>query len=189
VPTRSHPGGPAPTLERMVPARASRWAGLTASALLLALGGCGGAQCPERNAHSEALAPSLVPGDDNGVDDAARQCVASEVVDVLGGPSALGEAGISPTDLAEADDLAAIGLDIGAPEAQQVADSLEPCGISVVDLLVAELELPPETRRCVEDNLDPQALRSFIVMTIVGETADAAATDAVIEPVVGCFPD
>lgn len=165
--------------------------GLTASALLLALGACGGGsgEGAERNAHSAALAPSLVPGDDNGVDDDARQCVAAEVVDALGGPSALEELGISPTDLAEADDLAALGLDMGAAEAQQVADSLEPCGISVVDLLVAELDLPPETRRCVEENLDPQALRSFIVTTIVDETADAAATEAVIEPVVGCFPD
>lgn len=173
----------------MVSVRVSCWAGLAAAALLLALAGCGGGQGQERNAHSEALAPSLVPGGDNGVDDAARQCVAAEVVDALGGPEALDDAGISPTDLAEADDLAALGLDIGAAEAQQVADSLEPCGISVVDLLVAELELPPETRRCVEENLDSQALRSFIVTTIVGETADAAATDAVIEPVVGCFPD
>lgn len=161
---------------------------LGAAVLAVGFAGCG-SDDTEPDEYAAALAPSLFPADDNGVDDDARRCVASEVVAAVGGPSTLDELGITPDELADADDLTALGLDIGPTEAEAVAESLEPCGVSVVDLLVAELDLPPQTRRCVEDNLDPGALRAFIVTTIVDESADAAATDAVVEPIVRCFPD
>lgn len=157
--------------------------------IAVVLAACGSdEQPPAGDRYSAALAPNLFVGDGNGVDDEARECVSAEFVAALGGPEALESAGVTPEEFGDADDLAALGITVERAQAAQVADALEPCGVSVVELLLSELDLPPETRTCVESNLDRTALRSFIVQTIVDESTDVGDAGAVVEPLLVCFP-
>ena len=161
---------------------------LLASAALLAA--CGedddGAAAP-RNEYSAALAPNLFL--DLPVSDDARECVAAEFVAALGGPAAFEDEGVTPEELGQAIDLTELRMDVGRDAAEQVADALEPCGVSAVELLLAGLDLPPDVAACVEDNVDEADLRRFIVRTIVDDGVAVQDDRDLTEPLLVCFPE
>ena len=140
-----------------------------------------------RNDYSAALAPNLFL--DLPVADDARECVAAEFVEALGGPDAFEDEGVNPKELGRAIDLDELGMDVDRDEAEQVAAALEPCGVSPVELLLVALDLPPDVATCVEDNVDEAELRRFIVRTIVDEEAGVADDRELTEPLLVCFPE
>lgn len=153
---------------------------------------CGGSEDgAARSAHSSALAETLFRGDDRteaAVDDDARECVAAEFVDAVGGADELESQGITPGQLAATDDLATLGIEVGDEEASRVADALEPCGVSVIDLLLADFgEVPPDVRACVEEEVDQAALRSFVVSAVLGGGAEGDGP-TVVDSILACVP-
>ena len=158
--------------------------------LVTLLGACGededGGAAP-RNDHSAALAPNLFL--DLPVSDDARECVAAEFVEALGGTDAFEDAGVTPDELGRAIDLTELRIDVDRDEAEQVADALEPCGVSPVELLLAGLDLPADVARCVEDNVDEADLRRFIVRTIVDDGTAVEDDRELTEPLLVCFPE
>ena len=154
--------------------------------------GCGGGEDgAPRSEHSSALADTLFRGDERteaAVDDDARECVAAEFVDAVGGAEELESKGITPEELAAADDLAALGVEVGDAEAESVADALDPCGVPVIDLLLADFgEVPADVRTCVEDEVDQAALRSFVVGAVLGTTGEGDGS-GVVDSILVCFP-
>jgi hypothetical protein len=145
-----------------------------------------------RNPHSSALAETLFRGDvgtEEAVSDDARECVAAEFVDAVGGPDALQERGITPADLGAAEDLATLDIPVGDREAARVADALEPCGVSTTDLLLVDFgDVPADVRRCVEERVDDDALRSFVVSAILDERAEVSDRE-VVDSLLVCFPE
>jgi hypothetical protein len=166
--------------------------------LLAVLIACGTAGCGDgdgtapRNPHSSALAQTLFRGDaqtEEVVSDDARECVAAEFVDAIGGPDALEEQGITPDELGEAVDLATLDIAVGDEEAARVADALEPCGVSATDLLLVDFgDVPADVRRCVEERVDEDALRAFVVSAILDERTEVSDRE-VIDSLLVCFPE
>lgn len=156
-------------------------------ALAVLTAGCGGGGEVETNAYSDAVAPRLLA--ETPVDDDARRCLAVALVEALGGPEALESSGVDPTELAAAEDVGSLGLRVETDEAVEIADSFHPCGISPVELLLAQLDLPDDRQTCVERNVDEAALRSFIVATIVEGRAAEDETLALVDPLLVCFPE
>ena len=165
------------------------WMRVAGAAILAALAlACGGDdEGAEPNRYSAALAPRLFAAEGESVDDDVRECVAAEFVDAVGGPEAFESAGVTAEELAEAQDLAALGIDVGTEEARKVAEAFEPCGLSVVELFLSALDLPEDTRRCVEDNVEEEELRRFIVRTIVEADVDVGDAGSVVDPLLVCF--
>ena len=173
-------------------AAAHRRSSLVAVGLLVCalLGACGedeGERPAPRNEYSAALAPNLFL--DLPVADDARECVAAEFVEALGGPDAFEDEGVTPEELGRAIDLTELGVDVDRDEAEQVAAALEPCGVSPVELLLAGLDLPADVATCVEDNVDEVELRRFIVRTIVDDGVAVADDRELTEPLLICFPE
>ena len=164
--------------------------GLGLLACTVVLGACGdddsGDPAP-RNEYSAALAPNLFL--DLPVGDDARECIAAEFVEALGGPGAFEDEGVTPDELGRAIDLTELGLDVDREEAEQVAAALEPCGVSPVGLLLAGLDLPADVATCVEDNVDEAELRRFIVRTIVDDRVAVEDDRELTEPLLVCFPE
>lgn len=160
--------------------------------LVLSVGACGDDGSAPRSEHSSALAETLFRGDEGteaAVSDDARECVAAEFVAAVGGADSLAEKGISPGDLASAEDLASLDLEVGDDEATRVADALGPCGVSTTDLLLVDFgDVPSDVRRCVEERVDEAALRAFIVNAILDETAEVS-DPAVVDSMLVCFPE
>ena len=156
------------------------------------LAGCGDDDTAPRNEHSSALARTLFRGDEGTeavVSDEARECVAAEFVDAVGGPDTLEDRGIRPADLGAADDLAALDIPIGDEEATRVADALEPCGVSTTDLLLVDFgDVPADVRRCIEERVDDAALREFVVSAILDERSEVADPE-VVDSLLVCFPE
>ena len=159
---------------------------MLAVAVTTVLAACGGDGGEAGNAYSDAVAPQLFRGAEVG--DGSRRCVAVELVDALGGPAAFEQAGVTPQELASAENVGSLGFEVGTGEATRIADALEPCGVPPVELLLAELDLPGDIDRCVEDKVDEAALRSFVVAVIVDGTADQDAILALVDPLLVCFP-
>lgn len=160
--------------------------------LAVVLGACGeGGDEARRSEHSSALAERLFRNDaktEAAVTDDARECVAAEFVEAIGGADALDEKGITPGELAATQDLSALDIEVGDREATMVADALEPCGVSVIDLLLVDFgDVPAEVRACVEENVDEAALRAFVVEAVVDETTEGV-DPAVVDSMLVCFP-
>ena len=173
--------------------RPARTALLAVVAIAFGLAGCGGDDdTAPRNEYSSALADTLFRGDEGTeavVSDDARECVAAEFVDAVGGPDALEERGISPGALGAAGDLATLDIPIGDEEATRVANALEPCGVSTTDLLLVDFgDVPAGVRRCVEERVDDEALRDFVVSAILDERSEVSDPE-VVDSLLVCFPE
>ena len=149
---------------------------LLAGGLLLAACGDddGGGASAGSNEYSEAVARSIKAEEDIPFADDEVDCLAREVVAAVGGPDALEEAGISPEDIENADDLSETDLDLGEEEASAVAASFGKCDISIADAFLDALgdDVPAEARGCIEDKLDEDTLSELFASSIV-EGSDA----------------
>lgn len=144
----------------------------------------------ESNEYSDALAAMFkaegeVPFSDDEID-----CLARELVDAVGGPSALEDAGIEPGDIEEGQELSDTDLDLGDDEAEAIANSFGDCDISIAEAFLAEMgdEVPEETRDCIEDSLDDEALADFFAQTLIeGEDSGDDLPPALMEDLMGCI--
>lgn len=139
--------------------------------------------------YEEALAASMA--EDENVPFAAEDidCLAGEFVDAIGGAPALEEAGVTPEELREDDDLQELGLDLGAEEAEAVAASFGACDVSLAQLILDEAgeEVPAEVRTCVEENLDEDRLAAFLAELLVDADASDDLPPEILDPLTACF--
>lgn len=144
----------------------------------------------ETSEYSEAVASSLrESGEDLPFTEEQVECLSVQFVDVLGGPSALEEAGIEPEELEAAENPRELGLELGAEEADEFASSFADCNISLAELILAEAgdDVPEDVRTCVQDNIDEEALADFFAQVLLSESGEEQPPEAVLEPLIGCF--
>lgn len=168
--------------------------GIVAAGLLL-LAACGGDSEGEANvdAYVEAAVGSLTASPDSFLDEETANCVATEVVDLVG-VGALTEAGMSP-ELFAAGGLAGISeLDVEIPDdaAAELGENLgRSCDVAtpVKELVVEqfrddETDLPQEVTACLEGSIDDQAAADMLGAIIIdGSMGDRARTvhgDAIV---------
>ncbi len=161
---------------------------LVAGALLLtACGDDGGDDA--RAEYVDAMAKSMAADQDLPFAAEDRECLAGEFVDALGGASSLQDAGLTPEELAEREDLTALDLDLGEEEAQAMAASFGNCDVSLAEMVLAEAgdDVPAEVRACVEENLDEDVLADFFAQVLVDDGASTEPPEALLEPLMACF--
>lgn len=149
-------------------------------------GGGGGS----RAAYVEELAASIRQHDEFPLDADQVECTAAAVVDLFGA-DALVDAGISPEELAGADDSASPNVDLPDDAADRLgtglADASDRLGTGLVDCdLIAPLEdvaidsvaraagaeVPPEAATCLADNLDDRAVIAALARTFIDGSQD-----------------
>ena len=177
-------------------------AALAAGALLL--GACGDDDSGERAdadtstteaeaeadpEYVEAMAASMQRDADLPFDDADVDCLAEEFVGALGGADRLESDGITPEDLRGDEGLAELGLELGRDEADGIAASFGNCDVSLAELVLSEAggDVPPETRSCVEENLDEDVLAEFFASVLVDEQAGDEPPEELLAPLMSCF--
>jgi hypothetical protein len=154
-----------------------------------------------RAAYVEELAASIRQHDEFPLDADQVECTAAAVVDLFGA-DALVDAGISPEELAGADDSASPNVDLPDDAADRLgtgladaadrlgtglADAADRLGTGLVDCdLVAPLEdvainsvartagaeVPPEAATCLADNLDDRAVIAALARTFIDGSQD-----------------
>ncbi|HEU5084015.1 MAG TPA: hypothetical protein VFU14_11790 [Acidimicrobiales bacterium] len=162
---------------------------LVASALLLAACGDDGGEDDEARArYVDAMAESMA-ADDVPFAPEDRECLSGKFVDAMGGASALEDAGVTPAEIADGEDLAALDLDLGEDDAEAIAASFRECDVSLADMLLADAgdQVTPEMRACVEENLDEEVLADFFAQVLVDDEASTEPPEALLEPLMACF--
>jgi hypothetical protein len=134
--------------------------------------GCGGDDDSDDDAgggdakpYVEALADQMTESESAmAMDKTTATCLATEVVDAIG-VSNLEDADVSPKDLAEADSLGDLDVDIPDGAAKKVADGLGDCEAidQLKDAIIGGFAgdtgaLPEEATQCLEDNVADSAL-------------------------------
>lgn len=162
---------------------------LVAGTVLLAACGDDGGGDDARAEYVDAMTRSMAADEDLPFAAEDRDCLAGEFVDALGGPSALEDAGVTPDELADGEDLTALDLDLGEEEAQAIAASFGNCDVSLAEMVLAEAgeDVPAEVRTCVEENLDEDVLAEFFAQVLVDEAAGDEPPEALLEPLMACF--
>lgn len=107
------------------------------------------------NEYSEALAEMLKNEPDTPFSDDDIDCLSAELIEALGGPSALEDEGVTPEDIASSEDISELDLEVSDELAGKVANSFSDCDISPTDRILAELgdEVPDEVRECLEEKV------------------------------------
>lgn len=139
--------------------------------------------------YQEALAASMAEDEDVPFAPEDIDCLAGEFVDAIGGAPALEDAGVTPEELRDSDDLQGLGLDLGDAEADAVAASFGACDVSLAQLVLDEAgeEVPAEVRTCVEENLDEDVLADFLANLLVDADATEDLPAELLEPLTACF--
>lgn len=159
-----------------------------ASLLVVACGGDGGDDAT--SAHAEALGDAIAEGDGLPLARSEIDCLASVVVDALGGPESLGDAGVTPDELREAESIAELGIDRSELDLAAAEDIFDVCEISLAEIALSasEREVPEELRECVARALDNEVVaRALIGAVIAGQqiTVDELPASAQ-ELLLGC---
>lgn len=165
-------------------------AALVAAALLVAACGDDAGDDADATAeYQEALAASMAEDEDVPFAPEDIDCLAGEFVDAIGGATALDDAGVTPEELRESDDLQGLGLDLGDAEADAVAASFGACDVSLAQLVLDEAgeEVPAEVRTCVEENLDEDVLADFLANLLVDADASDDLPAELLDPLTACF--
>ncbi len=163
-------------------------AALAACGLLLAAcgddgdGGGGGE-------YADALADSIREDEEVPFSDDEVDCLAGRLVEAVGGADALEEAGISPDDLRDSEDIADLDLDPDDIDPEAVASSFSDCDISLAELILAEAgdDVPEEARQCVTEALDEDALADFFARTLIEGESDDELPPTVMEDLFACL--
>lgn len=137
----------------------------------------------------EAMAASMQQDADLPFDDADVDCLAEEFVGALGGADRLESDGITPEELRGDEGLAQLGLELGQDEADGIAASFGNCDVSLAELVLSEAggDVPPETRSCVEENLDEDVLAEFFASVLVDEQSGDEPPEELLAPLMSCF--
>jgi hypothetical protein len=114
------------------------------------------------------------------LDEASADCIATAIVDVIG-TDRLTEAEITPEQLADADSVAALDIEVPDDTTSRLADGIADCGVgqAVSDVLVGQFsseiggELPEDAAGCIEDAVDEQSAAQALAATFVDGTDDS----------------
>lgn len=161
---------------------------LLAGVLLLAA--CGGDDDDgAAEEYNKAMTGLLAGGEDVQFAAEDRECLGVQFVEALGGPGAFEDAGVTPAELAKAEDLTTLGLDLGEEEARAMAGAFGNCDVSLAQMLLDEAgeDVPADVRSCVEENLDEEVLADFFARLLVEREASSEPPEAVLEPLLSCF--
>jgi hypothetical protein len=158
------------------------------SAALILLAACGDddgsdgdAEGSEGEATQEefvnAVATSFREGEDSlSLEDPGATCVATAIVDVAGVDS-LNEAGVTPDDLAEANDLTSTGVEVPDDAGTTIAAALRGCDVAeeleslvTTGLLQGFSNLPPDQTECMTNALDGDSMIDALANLVVDQT-------------------
>lgn len=141
-----------------------------AGALLLAACGDDGA---DSNEYADALATTLDEQEGSPFSDEENSCLAGEMIDAVGGPSALEDAGITPEDIRGSQEIAALDLDVDEAEEEELARSFSDCDISLADAVIDQLgdQVPAEVKQCLSDNITDEGLADVFADALVSGEA------------------
>jgi len=124
--------------------------------------GSGGSD--QRQDYVDALAASAEEGGD-GLTAEERTCVAESFVDGYG-PDQLDEAGVSADDVREADGPGELALEFSDEQKDAFYEQLTDCmdvRTLMLDALSEGTDAPDQVRGCLDDNLDDDLIRRFLV--------------------------
>ena len=124
--------------------------------------------------------------------DLAR-CVGAALVD-LPGATELREAGVSTQELADADDLRSLDVDLPADAPERLAADLGDCDLGaavegpLLDAFAAESGGPisDEAAGCVTEGADDGAIESGLAATFIDRTDGTAGFDELLDALGGC---
>ncbi len=173
----------------------------------LVLGACGDDDDAARGAaagddggggYAEAYVEAFVSswnetGEGPPLDETQEICLATAIVDVVG-VGALTWAGISPDELAAADDYESLGVDIPDNATGRLGDALRECDVvePLEGVLIASfpnefgVELPPNAVACLADHLDDQAVADGWAATFIDGSTEHI--QALVSSSVGACP-
>jgi hypothetical protein len=129
----------------------------------------------DADAYVQALAETMTDDQEAfTLDDEAATCTATVLVDLVG-TDALTAAGISPEDLAAADNFGDLDIEVPDDASARLSEGIEGCDITdrMVDLLIEQFatgaggELPPEANTCLDEAIDRKALRDAVAASFV----------------------
>ena len=147
---------------------------LPTAALLVAVALFGVAACSdsdseggsdeERQEYVDALVASAE--EESGLDDEQTQCVAESFVDGYGAAE-LADADVTPEDMRDAGGPGELGLDFSDAQRDDFYERLTGCmdvRSLMLDAFTDGAEAPDEVRACLDDQLDDDLLRDFLVV-------------------------
>ena len=157
---------------------------LAVGALALAATACGddddsdgGDVSEEEQPYVDALIESAAEdeGEDVELNEAQAECLAPKWVSILGADR-LEEAGISPDELADDDDLDFSELGLAESDGEALYDALGECDVDFRETFIAGMtedsDVSDEDRECLDEELDDDLLRRMLVTAFVdGEDA------------------
>lgn len=165
----------------------------TVAAGALALAACGGdddgnggdGDNGDADAYAEVLAAEFRADPENPFSDEEADCVARRFVDIVGGPQAFRDAGVSPDDLAESDaPLGGTDLEFTDEQARQFGASFSDCGINFVDLFVEGMgDVSDEAMDCLREQMTDDVVGQMFVL--LNQDEDDDALDAVVFDAIG----
>jgi hypothetical protein len=171
-----------------------------AAVSVMVLGACGGdddddgaASSGEGEEYVEAVAASM--RDDEVPMDAERaNCAATAIVDVVG-VDTLEDAGISPEELGDADNLQSLDVEVPDDITDRLGAAFDECGFAdtIKDALVNGFtgefgsDLSAEATACLRDNLDDEAVTDALAATFV-DGSDEHMQEPLLSAVAACPP-
>lgn len=161
---------------------------ILASGLLLAAcgddGGGGGS-----NEYSDAIAESIRADEDVPFSEEEIDCLSVEFVDAIGGPDAFEDAGVSPEDVAESNDLSTTDLELGEDEAEGIAGAFGECDISLTEAFLSDFgdEVPDEVRTCIEENIDDEVFADLFAQAIIAGDEGDEPPPELMESLTSCI--
>jgi hypothetical protein len=139
-------------------------------------GGDGGNAQPYVDALSAEFQDPEEEGD-SALSDAEAECAAEGTVNALGADE-LEDAGITPEQLAAANDPTELDMDISEDQARGAAEALVGC-IDSIGVLLAGEDASDEAVACIDENFDEDAFIDALTIEYTGEDDEGAAVDAV----------
>lgn len=154
----------------------------SAAASMMLLAACGdddgGGTSGGRADYVDAVTTSLREDDETPLGAAQTICMSTAIVDVVG-VDTLREAGVSPDELGDADDLTSLDIELPGDAPDRLGAAFGECGLAgpIKDLLVDNLtedfpELPPEAATCLADNLDDRDMTDGLAARLIDDSED-----------------
>lgn len=134
-----------------------------------------GTSSGEPSEYSDAVVEVLSAEGEIPFEDEDVECLAIAFIDVVGGPDALREAGVTPEDIADSDGPGDVeGIELPDDVNEQFVDAFESCDIDLTELILQFFQgAPDEVLDCVRENIDREALRELIAAGITDAETDA----------------
>jgi hypothetical protein len=152
----------------------------------------GGADADE---YTDALVENMQADEETPpLDETQLTCFARGIVDAIGADT-LKDAGITPQEFAEADDLTDLDFEMPADAVDNLGQSIAACDMAedleqslVLDTFSDDFgfDLPPEGGACLSEQIDDQALADGLAEAFLGDGTGDSMTDVIVNAVVAC---